>query len=110
MSITIHALSCSQAFHHTSFLGPSHTLYSATDGMHRDDDPSTNWGARATSAVGSVAYATKQLSAAQADLYDKLWVKVASQGNNIVDLIKPRTAGGTALLTFFVAPTGVPGY
>jgi hypothetical protein len=69
------------------------------------------WAARASSGTsGAAAYATKQLSATQTTLSTRLWFKVLSQGNNVVDLLKLRTASGTALLTVFAAPTGVLGY
>jgi calcineurin-like phosphoesterase family protein len=68
------------------------------------------WGARATSTAGTVAVAYKQLPAAHSDLSSRLWFKVIGQGQNVVDLLKLRTASGTALLTVFASPTGVLGY
>ena len=69
------------------------------------------YGARATSgSSGAAAWAWRQLPADQPDLDYTLWVKLLAQGNNVVDLLKLRTAGGTALLTVFASPTGVLGY
>jgi hypothetical protein len=70
-----------------------------------------SWAARASSGGnGAAAYATKQLSAAQGSLTTRLWFKVVSQGNNVIDLFKLRTAAGSALLTLFASQTGVLGY
>ena len=68
------------------------------------------WGARASTTTGAAAWATKQLSSPQTGLSYKLWFKLVGQGSNVVDLLKLRTATGTALLTLFASPTGVLGY
>jgi hypothetical protein len=72
-----------------------------------------SWAARASSGGNGgngAAYATEQLSAAQGSLATRLWFKVVSRGNNVIDLFKLRTAGGSALLTLFASQTGVLGY
>ena len=69
-----------------------------------------SWAARASTTSGAAAWATKQLASAQAGLSYKLWFKLLGQGSNVVDLLKLRTATGTALLTVFASPTGVLGY
>jgi hypothetical protein len=71
---------------------------------------SGSWAARATSSNGTAAYALKQLSTPQTSLSTKLWFKILSQGANVVDLLKLRTATGSALLTLFASPTGVLGH
>jgi hypothetical protein len=72
---------------------------------------SGSFGARASSgASGGVAWAWQQLSAEQSNLDYTLWFKLLAQGANVVDLLKLRTATGSALLTMFASPTGVLGY
>ena len=68
------------------------------------------WSARAATTTGAAAYAITQLDTAQTDLYTTLWFKLDALGANVVDLLKLRTATGTALLTVFASPTGVLGY
>jgi fibronectin type III domain protein/calcineurin-like phosphoesterase family protein len=79
-------------------------------GTDSSDVHSGSWAARATSTGATAAYAFKQLSSAQSGLSYKLWFKLHSQGSNVVDLLKLRTATNTALLTVFASPTGVLGY
>ncbi len=70
-----------------------------------------SYGARASSGSGgAAAWAWQQLPAEQPDLDYTLWFKLLAQGANVVDLLKLRTATGTALLTVFASPTGVLGY
>jgi outer membrane protein assembly factor BamB len=69
------------------------------------------FGARASSGTsGATAWAYQQLPSAQANLDYTLWFRLNSLGQNVVDLLKLRTATGTALLTVFASPTGVLGY
>jgi hypothetical protein len=69
-----------------------------------------SFGARAASGAGGAAWAYQQLPATQTSLGSSLWFRVNSVGQNVVDLLKLRTATGTALLTVFASPTGVLGY
>jgi Fibronectin type III domain/Calcineurin-like phosphoesterase len=70
-----------------------------------------SYGSRSTSgSSGAAAWAWQQLPAGQPDLDYALWFKLLAQGANVVDLLKLRTATGTALLTVFASPTGVLGY
>ena len=72
---------------------------------------SGSFAARASSGTGgAVAWAYRQLGSDQSDLRSTLWFKILTQGSNVVDLLKLRTATGTALLTVFASPTGVLGY
>jgi hypothetical protein len=72
---------------------------------------SGSFGARASSGPsGGAAWAWQQLPAEQGNLDYTLWFKLLAQGANVVDLLKLRTANGTALLTMFASPTGVLGY
>jgi chitodextrinase len=70
-----------------------------------------SFGARASSGTsGASAWAYQQLPSTQTTLDYTLWFKMIAQGQNVVDLLKLRTATGTALLTVFASPTGVLGY
>jgi acid phosphatase type 7 len=70
-----------------------------------------SFGARSSSgSSGAAAWAYAQLGSEQSNLDYTLWFKLLAQGANVVDLLKLRTAGGTALLTMFASPTGVLGY
>ena len=68
------------------------------------------WSARSATSSGAAAYALAQLGSAQPNLYSTLWFKINDLGANVVDLLKIRTATGTALLTVFASPTDVLGY
>jgi chitodextrinase len=71
---------------------------------------SGSWGARGTS-TGSPAYAYKQLTQAQAELYEQFRVKVLSQaGTSSVILSRLRTATGTSLVRLYVTALGKLGY
>jgi hypothetical protein len=70
-----------------------------------------SFGVRAASGTGgAAAWAYRQLPSPQGDLDATTWFRVNSLGANVVDLMKLRTASGTALLTVFATPTGRLGY
>jgi hypothetical protein len=72
---------------------------------------SGSWGARGTSTSGTPAYAYKQLTQAQAELYEQFRIKVLSQGGtSSVILSRLRTATGTPLVRLYVTATGKLGY
>jgi len=68
------------------------------------------WAAIAESTHGKPAYAIKKLSPSRKGVAFIVWFKFLRQGSNVVDLVKLRTGAGRALLSVFVAPTGVLGY
>jgi hypothetical protein len=71
---------------------------------------SGSWGARGTS-TGSPAFAYKQLTQAQAELYEQFRLKLLSQGGtSSVILSRFRTATGTPLVRLYVTSTGKLGY
>jgi hypothetical protein len=70
-----------------------------------------SFGVRAASGTGgAAAWAYQQLPSAQGDVDATLWFRLNSVGPNVVDLMKLRTATGTALLTVFATSTGRLGY
>jgi hypothetical protein len=70
-----------------------------------------SFGVRAASgAAGAAAWAYQQLPTPLGDLDATLWFRLNSVGPNVVDLMKLRTATGTALLTVFATSTGRLGY
>jgi calcineurin-like phosphoesterase family protein len=60
---------------------------------------SGSWAARSSAATTSAppSYASRDLSSAQSDVYCRFYLKVESQGNNALDVLKLRTASGTSL-------------
>ena len=75
----------------------------------RDEVSSGAWGVRAAS-TGAAAFAIKQLSATQTEVYYQLQVKVLSQGANSVILARLRTAGGSSLVKVYLTSTGKLSY
>jgi len=69
------------------------------------------WGAIARSVAGKSSYALKKLGSARNRIAYGLWFKVLHQSSTqVVDLAKLRTGTGTALLSVFIAPTGLIAY
>jgi parallel beta-helix repeat protein len=67
-----------------------------------------SWAARATG-TNTAAFATKQLTTAESNLYTQLHFNVASQSTN-ANLIKFRTGANDAILTIFVSNLDRIGY
>jgi Calcineurin-like phosphoesterase len=74
--------------------------------MHRG-----NWGVIARSTTGKPAYAFKRLGSARKGMAYRLWFNVIHQSSTkVVDLAKLRTDRGAALISVFIAPSGLIGY
>jgi Fibronectin type III domain/Concanavalin A-like lectin/glucanases superfamily/Calcineurin-like phosphoesterase len=111
--ISVSTLACTSALFSDDFESGDLSHWSTVAAGLRTDTSDVHagsWAARATSTSGTTAYATKQLSSPQTGISYKLWFKLFSQGSSVVDLLKLRSATGTALLTVFASPTGVLGY
>ena len=103
---------CPSALFSDDFESGDLSRWTTNLGLRADasDAHAGSWSARATGTSGTAAYALAQLSTAQTSLSYRVWFKILVQGANVVDLVKLRTATGTALLTVFASPTGVLGY
>ena len=79
--------------------------------VERSEVHGGEWGVIARSAAGKPAYALTKLGSARGGIAYRLWFKVIDQSSTkAVDLVKLRSGTGAALLSAFVAPTGVVGY
>jgi hypothetical protein len=71
---------------------------------------SGSFAARGTSAAGAAAFARKQLSTTQTDLYYRIRFKVLSQAANTVNVMKFRSAADGAILSVSINNLGKLSY